>query len=68
MNRKTLTIITSFSLCFQLARAQQRRIIDMHIHSYDSSAFAHPINDPTGHMSSVNVAAHFKDTYGALQK
>lgn len=60
-----VTIISGFSFLF--TKAQQRKIIDMHIHSYDSASFVHPIDDPSGHPSSENAAVHFKDTYKALQ-
>jgi hypothetical protein len=62
-------IFTSIGYTFLFFCSQaQTKIIDMHIHSYDSAAFVQPVSDPSGHLSSANANVHFRDTYKALRK
>jgi uncharacterized protein len=44
------------------------KIIDMHIHSYDSSHFDGEAKDYYGNRGSASVEAHFKETYAAFRK
>lgn len=53
---------------FLFSQAQQKKIIDVHIHCYEDSHFAHPAPPVAGCTASKNTAAHFNATYAALRK
>lgn len=50
------------------AQTQSRKIIDVHIHCYDSGRFAYPLPAVAGCAPSKNTVVHFNDTYAALRK
>ncbi len=44
----------------------QRRIIDMHLHSYTQSSFSKPMIDFYGNKGAVNATEHFAETFQAM--
>jgi uncharacterized protein len=67
---KIISVITTlvFATLFKQAPAQSPKIIDVHIHCYDSSRFRYPFPNVAGCVPSKNTFAHFNDTYTALRK
>lgn len=65
---KGILIALFFVLSFQLHA--QKRIIDMHVHSYSDSDFGErePAADYYGVKGSKNAEAHRKETFAAFQK
>ena len=66
--RKHLLTFLTLLFPFLAIRAQQTRIIDVHIHCYDETRFGHPMPDVAGCKSSKNADVHFRETYAALRK
>lgn len=65
----TKTIIVLFTMLHQFLFVKaQTKIIDMHIHSYDSSTFLHPAVDPSGNKGSLTADAHRNETFAAFKK
>ena len=55
-------------LAFLFTKAQSSKVIDVHIHCYDSARFTYPAPDVAGCKSSKNARLHFNNTYAALRK
>lgn len=66
--QKTILVFLPFIFSFLSPKAQQQKIIDVHLHSYDSSHFNHPAPDIAGVRSSKRSTEHFSETYAALHK
>ncbi|WP_343522810.1 amidohydrolase family protein [Pedobacter sp.] len=66
--QKIIPLLIPFIFSFLYSKAQQQKIIDVHIHCYDSNRFTYPAPDIAGVQSSKQTTEHFKDTYAALRR
>ena len=65
--KKKLIFLLFFGHSVLFARAQ-KRIIDMHIHSYGEKSFAQPASDFYGNKGSMNAEMHRRETFAAFEK
>jgi hypothetical protein len=65
--KKKLIFLLFFGHSVLFGRAQ-KRIIDMHIHSYGEKSFAQPASDFYGNKGSMNAEMHRRETFAAFEK
>ncbi|SEJ55223.1 hypothetical protein SAMN05192553_10542 [Cyclobacterium xiamenense] len=67
---KKILALLAFAVLPTLEAFSQKRIIDMHIHSYTESDFGErePVTDHYGVKGSANAKAHLTETFAAMER
>jgi uncharacterized protein len=68
LNQRKQSAALAIALCMALSAGSQTRVIDMHLHCYDTGAFREQTLNYYGELGSPDAIGHFRSTYASMKR